>query len=79
MFTCPLSQLALGERPGQADKAPSRQSSLQAVHATHGLPLLEDTGEEDVNTLKLKHLSEAVSLLSDPPVSGFKIRHARES
>ncbi|XP_034250845.1 head-specific guanylate cyclase [Thrips palmi] len=68
---CPFSQLSLGDarRGSQAGDqgGPSRQGSLQAAGTALGPHVLEQEDVEDVSTLKLKHLSEAVSLLSDPP------------
>ncbi|XP_052120545.1 head-specific guanylate cyclase [Frankliniella occidentalis] len=78
MYSCPFSQLSLGDnRRGSQDShrgsasGPSRQGSLQAG-AAPGAALVEEDAE-DVSTLKLKHLSEAVSLLSDPPREALRV------
>ena len=45
-------------------KQPPRQNSFQ---------LGEEDEEEDTQTLKLKHLSEALAILTNPPVRSYSL------
>lgn len=57
MSGCPMAALASARSP-QAE-VPPRQNSLQMAE------------EEDTSTLKLKHLSEAIAMLTDPKVTDY--------